>query len=129
MFSDSLLALTSISQWALFIGIGLLIFGLIEKRNRFVLGGQIAFLLLGFAAAYLVITGSLSVPETTSAKLPKEVKVLAYLKVCILFAAFVALSLVLKLLKFRHQSYTVYLSLLFALMLFFWIFNIQQTAI
>ncbi len=128
MFINSTLTLTSISQWALFLGIGFLIFGLVEKREKFVIAGQVAFLMLGIAAVFIVITGSIQIPETTSGEIPKEVKVLAYLKAVILFASFVTLSLLMKIAKIRFQNYTVYLSLLFALMLFFWVFNLQQMA-
>lgn len=128
MFSDSLLALTSTSQWALFIGIGLIIFGWIEKKEKFIWAGQLVFLLLGFLAFYILLTDSIPLPEIGSGQLPKELKVLMYVKGIAVFSGLTIIALLLKLFKIKYQKYIVYLLVFFALMLFFMVFNIQQMA-
>ena len=126
MFSDSLLAITSTSQWALFIGIGLIIFGWIEKKENFILAGQLVFLALGIFASYFLLTDSIPVPEIGSGHLTKELTVLTYLKVIAVFSGLTVISLFLKIFKIKFQKYFVYLLVFFALMLFFMVFNIQQ---
>ena len=128
MQSNSLLGLTSISQWALFLGIAAIIFGWIEKKEKFVLVGQFIFLLLGFLAFYILLTHEITVPQINGDSIPKEMKVLAFFKGVALFTGLVVLSLILKLFKLRIQKYSVYLLVFFALMLFFMVFNIQQMA-
>ena len=126
MQSNSLLGLTSISQWALFLGIAAIIFGWIEKKEKFVLVGQFVFLLLGFLAFYILLTHEITVPQINGNNIPKELKALAFFKSVALFTGLVVLSLILKLFKLRIQKYSVYLLVFFALMLFFMVFNIQQ---
>ena len=128
MQSNSLLAFTSISQWALFLCIASIIFGWIEKKEKFVLVGQFVFLLLGFLAFYILLTHEITVPPINGNSIPKEMKVLAFFKGVALFTGLVVLSLILKLFKLRIQKYSVYLLVFFALMLFFMVFNIQQMA-
>lgn len=128
MLSNSLLELTSISQWALFLGIASIIFGWIEKREKFVLIGQLIFLVLGLFALYILLTDGIFVPQNDGTHIPKELKALAFFKSVALFTGLVVLSLILKLFKLRIQKYSVYLLVFFALMLFFMVFNIQQMA-
>lgn len=126
MFLNSLLALTSLSQWALFAGIGLIIFGWIEKQDKFVWTGLLVFLLMGLAATYFLISGTLPEPQNGSEHLPKELKVYAYVRGVAFFSILTAISLLMKLFKIKYQSYTVYFIIFFALILFFMVFNIQQ---
>lgn len=128
MLSNSLLGLTSISQWALFLGIAFILFGWIEKRGKFVLAGQLVFLLLGFLALYILLTDGIFVPLTDGNHIPKELKVLAYFKWIAVFTGLNVVSLLLKLLNPRLQKISIYLLVLFALMLFFMVFSIQQMA-
>ena len=126
MVSNSLLGLTSVSQWALFVGIALILFGWIEKKEKFVLAGQLIFLALGGLAIWILLTGGIFVPKTDGNTIPKELKVLAYFKGIVIFTGFVAVSLLLKLFNLRFQKSSVYLLIFFALLLFFMVFNIQQ---
>ena len=126
MVSNSLLGLTSVSQWALFVGIALILFGWIEKKEKFVLAGQLIFLALGGLAIWILLTGGIFVPKTDGNTIPKELKVLAYFKGIVIFNGFVAVSLLLKLFNLRIQKSSVYLLIFFALLLFFMVFNIQQ---
>ena len=128
MQSNSLLGLTSISQWALFLGIAAIIFGWIEKKEKFVLVGQFIFLLLGFLAFYILLTHEITVPQINGNIIPKEMKALAFFKSVALFTGLVVLSLILKLFKLRIRKYSIYFLVFFALMLFFMVFNIQQMA-
>lgn len=129
MVSNSLLCFTSISQWALFIGIALILFGWIEKKEKFVLAGQLIFLALGGLAVWVLITGGIFVPKTDGNTIPKELKVLVYFKGVAIFMGFVAVSLLLKLFNLRFQKTSVYFLVFLALLLFFMVFNIQQLPI
>jgi len=128
MLSNSLVAIASISQWALFLGIVSILFGWIEKKEKFVLTGQIIFLLLGFFSLYILLADVILVPQFSGNILPKELKILAFLKGVALFTGLVVISLLLKLFKLRFRQVSVYMVIFFALFLFFMVFNIQQMA-
>lgn len=128
MISNYLLSLTSISQWALFLGIASVLFGWIEKREKFIFAGQIAFLLIGFMAVWIILTNQIFVPETLTGIVPKQLKVLAYFKGMTVFMIVTAVSILLKLFKLRFQKASLIFLMLFALFLFFMVFNIQQMA-
>ena len=127
MNSISLLGLTSISQWTLFAGIALILFGFIEKRENLLLGGQVIFLLLGFFAVYVLLKNVIVVPELDQNTVPKELKILTFYKEIVLFTGLTLISLILKLFKLRFQKTSLYILVFFALMLFFIVFGIQQT--
>lgn len=128
MISNYLLSLTSISQWALFLGIASVLFGWIEKRDKFIFAGQMAFLLIGFMAVWIILTNQIFVPETTNNIIPKQLKVLAYFKGMIVFLIITSISILLKLFKLRFQKPSLIVLMLFALFMFFMVFNIQQMA-
>lgn len=128
MISNSLLGITSISQWALFVGIASIIFGWIEKKEKFVLAGQLVFLILGIIALFILLSDGITVPQFNGNSIPKELKILAFLKGEALFTGLVVISLLLRLFKLRLQKVSVYILIFFALLLFFMVFNIQQMA-
>lgn len=128
MMSNSLLILTSVSQWGLFLGIAFILFGWVEKREKLVLAGQLAFLIIGLLALWILLTDQIPVPETTNGIITKQVKLLAFFKGVALFSGLNVVSLLLKIFKLHFQKATLYILLLFALMLFFMVFNIQQMA-
>ena len=128
MISNYLLGLTSISQWALFLGIASILFGWVEKREKFILAGQIVFLLLGFLSLWVLLNDEIYVPEISDGNIPKQLKVLAYFKGVAIFMGLTIVSLLLKLFKLRFQKVSLYILLIFALALFFMVFNIQQMA-
>lgn len=128
MISNYLLSLTSISQWALFLGIASVLFGWIEKRDKFIFAGQMAFLLIGFMAVWIILTNQIFVPETINNIIPKQLKVLAYFKGMIVFLIITSISILLKLFKLRFQKASLIVLMLFALFMFFMVFNIQQMA-
>ena len=128
MISNSLLTLTSISQWGLFLGIASILFGWVEKRETFVLIGQVVFLIIGLMAAWILLTDQIIIPEMTNGIIPKQVKVLSYFKGVAFFSGYAIVCLLLKFIKFRYQKISLYILLFFAMMLFFMVFNIQQMA-
>jgi hypothetical protein len=125
MTLTSLPVYTSISQWALFLGIGLIIMGIIEKREYYILGGQIAFILLGLMAIYVLFPQSGILDENLT-KSPKVIRSLAFFKGTIYFMALTILVLLQKLFKLPYQKASIYLLIFFALLLFFMLFNIIQ---
>jgi len=126
MDSISLSGFTSISQWALFLGIGLIIFGIIEKRENYILAGQIAFIVLGILASWILYTRNIPVPAENPITITKEIKALSFFKGCIIMMVIAILSFLLKLFKLPFQKTSVYLLVLFTLFLFFMLFNIMQ---
>lgn len=126
MFSNSLLGITSISQWALFLGIALVLYGWMEKNDKFIWGGHFVFLLLGLLSWYLLLSDFIVVPTTSGDILPKEAKVFAYFKGVALFSVLNIVVAMVRLFKWRFQKLTLFLLALFALMLFFMVYNIQK---
>jgi len=126
MDSDFLLALTTISQYSLFLGISLIFFGWIEKKERLVIVGQVIFLLLGLLSLWVLLTNTTVAPEINGNSIPKEVKILSYFKLSAYFAGFNLISLLLNLFKVRHQKFSLYLVVFTGLMLFFMVFSILQ---
>lgn len=128
MNSISLLGLTGISQWTLFAGIALILYGIIEKSEKMMLGGQVIFLLLGIFAIYILVNDVIPVPKIVVGNpVPKALRVLSFYKGVVLFTGLTIISLILKLFKIRFQKTSLYILIFFALMLFFMVFNIQQT--
>lgn len=123
-----MLSLTSISQWGLFLGIASILFGWIEKRERYIVVGQMSFILIGFLAVWILLTNLIYVPEITNGTIPKQLRVLAFFKGVALFMGLTVVSLLLKFFKLRFQKASLIILLFFALVLFFMVFNIQQMA-
>lgn len=128
MLLNPTLFYTSLSQWTLFLGVALILFGWIEKRDHFVLAGQLFFLAMGFLSLWVLLGEHIHIPVVSGNVEPKEVKVLAYFKASVLFMGLTVISLILEMFKVRYRKYLVYLVVLVALMLFFMVFNVQQMA-
>jgi hypothetical protein len=126
MLSNSLSGFTSISQWALFLGITLIIFGVIEKRERYIIAGQFSFIALGFLALWILFTERNNLPTENYSVLPKELKALAFFKVAAIYMAFTILSLLQKIFKLPFHKTGIYFLIFFALLLFFMLFSIMQ---
>jgi hypothetical protein len=122
-----MLSLTSVSQWGLFLGIAFMLFGWVEKREKFILASQLVFLLLGFLTLWILLTDQVAAPEANGV-LTKQVRVLAFFKALAWFSGWNVVSLLLRSFKLRFHKASLYLLLLFALMLFFMVFSIQQMA-
>jgi len=127
MALNSLTALAIISQWTLFAGIGLVIFGEMEKKEKLSISGQICFLLPGIMAIWAIVNNSLPLPEIVTESIPKEVKFLSYFKLAAYFSVINLVALLLRIFKFRYYKLMVYLVVFLGLMLFFMVFNILQT--
>lgn len=128
MNSIALLGLTGISQWTLFAGIALILYGIVEKSDKMMMIGQVIFLLLGFFALYILVNDIILVPPIVVGNpVPKELRVLSFYKGVVIFSGLTITSLILKLFKIRFQKTSLYILVFFALMLFFMVFNIQQT--
>ena len=125
MTFTSLSIYTGISQWALFLGIGLIIMGIIEKREYYILAGQIAFIGLGLMAIWILFPHG-SIQDESLSGIPKVLKSLAFFKGAIYFMVLTILVLLQKFLNLRYQKASLYLLIFFALFLFFMLFNIIQ---
>jgi len=126
MISNSLSGLASISQWTLFLGIGLILFSWIDKKEKLAIAGQAMFLLLGLLSLWVLLTNTIVVQEIIGSTIPKEVKILSYFKLAAFFAGFNLISLLLNLFKVRYHKFTLYLVVFVGLMLFFMVFGILQ---
>lgn len=126
MGSASLLGLTTISQYSLFLGIGLIFFSWIEKKEKLALAGQVIFVLLGFLSLWVILSNTAVVPEANGNLISKEVKILSYFKLSAFFAGFSLISLLLNIFKLRFHKLSVYLAVFAGLSLFFMAFSILQ---
>lgn len=126
MISTNLLGLTSISQWGLFLGIVFIIYGWLEKKDKFILAGQSIFLLIGFLAAWILMTDQIHVINSSNGNLSKQAKVLGFFRGYLWFSTLNIISLVQKVFKLRYQKGVIVILLLFALLLFFMVYSIQQ---
>ncbi|BBE19579.1 hypothetical protein AQPE_3765 [Aquipluma nitroreducens] len=127
MVSNSLSGVASISQWTLFLGIGLIFFSWIEKKEKLALAGQVIFIVLGLISLWVLLTNSIVIPEVIGNTIPKEVKILSYFKLAAFFSGFNLISLLLNLFKVRYHKFSLYLVVFIGLMLFFMVFGILQT--
>ena len=128
MSSISLLGLTTISQYSLFLGIGLIFFSWIEKKEKLALAGQAIFVLLGLLSLWVLLTNTVPVPLSNENSISKDIKILSYFKLSAYFAGFSLISLLLNVFKLRFQKLSVCLVVIVGLMLFFMVLNILQTA-
>lgn len=128
MISNSLLTYTSISQWLLFLGIALILFGWVEKKEKLVWLGQFTFLVIGFIATWILLTDQVAAPELTNGVISKQTKVLAFFKALVWFSGLNVIILLMKVFKLRFQKVGLSILLLFALMMFFMVYAIQQMA-
>lgn len=109
-------------------GIALIIFGWVEKREKLILAGQLVFIFIGIMAAWILLNNLIYVPEITGNNIPKQLKVLAYFKGVTAFMGLTVISILLQLFKLRFHKASVFILLFCALALFFMVFNIQQMA-
>lgn len=126
MVSNSLSGVASISQWTLFLGIGLIFFSWIEKKEKLALAGQVIFIVLGMISLWVLLTNSIVIPEVIGNTIPKEVKILSYFKLVAFFSGFNLISLLLNLFKVHYHKFSLYLVVFIGLMLFFMVFGILQ---
>ena len=126
MGSISLLSLATISQYSLFLGIALILFGWFEKKEQLAYAGQAVFILLGIFSVWLLSTTNLNQSDVNNSVPTKELKVLSYLKMSAWFAGLTLISLLLGLFKNRFYRSVLFILIVAALGLFFVVFNILQ---
>lgn len=129
-FSDqmSLLSISTISQYILFAGIGLILFGWIEKKEKLTYSAQIIFILLGIFSAIVLSTISFHIQPDAQNTITKEIKAMMFLKLAVCFAGLNLISLLLGLFKNRFYKLALFLIILGALGLFFLVFGVLETA-
>lgn len=113
-------------QFGIFGGIVFIIFGWIEKKDRFTDVGRFVFIALGIYALWILLSGQVQVPETTDGVVPKEVRAIAFFKGIVICAGICIVSFILKLLKIRYYRLVTFICVVFALFLFFTVYNLQQ---
>jgi len=126
MGSTSLIGILTISQYSLFLGIGLIFFSWVEKKERLALAGQAIIVLLGFLSLWVLLTNTIVVPEVNENSISKELKILSYFKISAFFAVFSLISILLSVFKFRYHKLSVYLVVFIGLSLFFMVFSILR---
>jgi predicted membrane channel-forming protein YqfA (hemolysin III family) len=121
------LALTTSSQWMLFLAMALIIFSWIEQKKRILQAGQMLFLLLGVLSLWIILGGLIPVPDVLPREeTPVEAKALTYFSGLVLtgilgFASF--------LLGWRQSKWTKPVNIVLvaiALALFFMVYHLQQ---
>jgi len=127
MGSLSLLSLSTISQYALFGGIALILFGWFEKKERLAYLGQGIFIALGIFAIWILSTNTYNYQPSGNREIPKEMKVLSFLKLSVWLAALNIVSLLLGVLKNKYYKTSLFIVILSGLSLFFMIFNLLQS--
>jgi hypothetical protein len=126
MFSNPLFQYSSVSQWVLFLGIALILYGWTEKKDKILLAGQILLLLLGLFATWVIFSEIKNIPIETGGKLTKEMKAASFFKGVIILGVVDVASLMLGLLNYRFRKVSYGIVVFIALMLFFMAFNILQ---
>jgi len=121
-----LLGPVTASQYSLFLGIALILFGWIEKKEKLIIYGQAVFILLGVLSLWVLLTNSgVAVPENTNS-VPKEVRIMSYFRMVAGFSVISLISLLLNLFKSRFHKASLFVIVLLALALFFMVINILQ---
>lgn len=123
----SLLSLSTISQYALFGGIALILFGWFEKKERVAYLGQAIFIALGIFAIWILSTNTYTYQPNGNTEIPKEIKVLSFLKLSVWLAALNIVSWLLGVLKNKYYKASLFIIILSGLSLFFMIFNLLQS--
>lgn len=126
MDAAMLLGPVTASQYSLFLGIALILFGWIEKKEKLIIYGQVVFILLGGLSIWMLLTNSgITLPEN-STSIPKEVRIMSYFRMVAGFSVISLISLLLNLFKSRFHKASLFLIVLLALALFFMVLNILQ---
>ncbi|MEN6453165.1 MAG: hypothetical protein ABFD10_02835 [Prolixibacteraceae bacterium] len=121
------LALTTSSQWMLFLAIILIIFSWIEQKKRILQAGLLLFFLVGTLSLWIILGKLISVPDVLpQGKIPTEAKTLTYFYGLVLTGI---LGLASFLLEWRQSKWTkpVNIALIgIAVVLFFMVYHLQQ---
>jgi hypothetical protein len=126
--STNLLSLTSISQWGLFLGIVFIIYGWLESKDKFILAGQLTFLAISLLALWIILTHQIETNTPATGGITKETKVLGFFKGYLWFSILNVITLLMKIFKLRYLKAVLVVLILYALMLFFMLYSVMQTA-
>lgn len=113
-------------QFGIFGGIALILFGWIEKKDRFTDIGRFVFMALGIYALWILLSGQVQAPQTISDIVSKEVRAIAFFKGIVICAGICIVSFLLKIFNSRYYRFVTLICVVFALFLFFTVYNLQQ---
>lgn len=126
MLAISLLSLTSISQMALFLGIGLIIFGWVEKKQSLIVSGLVVFILMGAFCAWAAWTIPGTAAPEQSEIVTKSLKLKGYFRMAAAFSLVSLCSLLITFFKVRFQKSSLVVVLLLSIALFFMLSDIMS---
>lgn len=126
MGQNLLLTFTSSLQIGLFGGMVLILLGWIEKKEIYTDIGRYLFLALGVFAVWVLMSGQIQVPKIIDNNIPKEIRMIALLNGIVICSGIVLLSIILKILKIKYYRITTVVIFVFALFLFFTLYNLQK---
>jgi hypothetical protein len=127
MDRQTFLALTSSSQWVLFLAIGLIIFSWVEKKKFIQQSGQLTFFLLGIFALWVILTKQIVVPEMLpGAPVPAEAKAITYFMGLMVTGIIGLLTFVLSLVKPTWTRFAHIVLVPSGLALFFMVYELQK---
>ena len=113
-----------LTQVSLFAGIALIIFAWVEKKILFEKAGHFIFIALGLLAGWILLSGSITVPEVNDGNVPKTMQLIFYL-FGLVIASFVGLAaFILHLFASKLTRWLNGLLVLIALPLFFMVYNL-----
>ncbi len=127
MDRQSFLLLTTSTQWILFLGIGLIVYSWVEPKKITRQAGQIAFVLLGIIASWIIVSNQIILPETASAD-PAivESKTINYFNGLIATGLLGLLGLLMPKINPRWEKIPNVILIPVALILFFAVYSLQK---
>lgn len=125
MEQDILLTTMSAAQLGVFAGLAFLVYGWIDKKPVIADIGQAIFIVLGIYALWVIATGRIILPEQ-AVEITKEARIALLLKGTMVSAGIAICSLILKLLKIKYHKPATVILMVFSLLLFVLIYNIQK---
>ena len=121
-----LLTYTSLAQYGLFLGIGLILFGWIEKKKQISLLGQLVFVLLGFYALWIILSHQIVAPVVQNTGIPKEIKIRSFFTSLLIGGGIGLITILLNYFNLRLKKISLVILLLYGLLLFFIVYHLQQ---
>ncbi len=127
MERQTFLALTTSSQWLLFLAIALIIFSWIERKKRIQQAGQLLFFLLGIFSLWVILSGQIDVPVVTlNQPAPAEAKALTYFSGLLLTAMIGLAGFLLGLVNSTWTKITNLILVPVGIFLFFMVYQLQR---
>lgn len=127
MDRQTFLALTTSSQWILFLAVSLIIYSWVERRKRFQQAGQLLFFLLGIFSFWVIFTHQIVVPEVLAQQpAPKEAQALTYFSGLLLTGGLGLAGYILGLIRTSWAKVPNLILVPVALFLFFMVYQLQR---